>query len=192
MFPDASTGLLSSKMTINIDLPRVGCSAQKHISYYLKYCRFVVKSLELASFQQFLCWMLKKEKIEEQKVSCIDIKVFPRRRKNGKCLAGNCDVNRGKIRIYPKPIKVCLFFTQKFGKQTFMAYAGNRAQAALIHELLHLKYVADEPKVRELTREYFFTFTKNHSVNSPWKRRVNTLIFRLDALDESSENRFTK
>ena len=45
-------------------------------------------------------------------------------------------------------MKFCqIFKVQKFGLTTLLAYAGNRARAALIHELLHLKYIADEKTV---------------------------------------------
>ena len=94
--------------------------------------------------------MLQKEKIEDQTIRAVHVKLFPLRRKNGKGLAGNCDITRGKIRIYPKTLKFCQMFTQNFGKNTLLLYAGNRARAALIHELLHLKYVEDEKTVREL------------------------------------------
>jgi hypothetical protein len=122
--------------------------------------------------------MLKKEKINEQMVRSVYVKVFPFRRKNGKGLAGNCDVSRGKIRIYPKSRKFCMVFTRKFDKKTLMTYAGNRARAALIHELLHLKYAADERKVRELTRDYFFAFKQSQSVNSSRKLYIYTMIFK--------------
>ena len=54
----------------------------------------------------------------------------------------------------------CRAFKQKFGKNTFLAYACSRARAALIHELLHLKYAADEKRVRELAQKYFLAFTQ--------------------------------
>lgn len=90
--------------------------------------------------------MLKKEKIEEQAVRAVHVKVLPLRRKNGKGIAGNCDTTRGRIRIYPKTMNFCQIFKQKFGRYTLLVYAGNRARAALIHELLHLKYIEDEKK----------------------------------------------
>jgi len=57
-------------------------------------------------------------------------------------------------------------FSKKFGRETLFAYAGNRARAALIHELLHLKYTRDEKKVRELTKSYFSKYSKNYGANA--------------------------
>lgn len=115
-------------------------------------------------------------------VSAVHVKVFPFRGKNGKSVAGNCYIVQGKIRIYPKSMKFCRKFTQKFGKHTLLVYAGNRARVALIHELLHLKYAADEEKVRELTKDYFFAFTQNKPANSSHAHLVYTLIFKAKAV----------
>ncbi len=183
MSPVAKASSLSSKLKITVDSEKVGCFSQKHFDFYMKYSYFVVRVLEVPSFQQFLCWMLKKENIEEQIVRSVYVTIFPLRRKNGKGLAGNCDVGKGKIRIYPKSRKFCRVFTQRFDKKTLMAYAGNRARAALIHELLHLKYVADEQKVRALTRDYFFAFTHSQSVNSSRALHVYTMIFKVRAVN---------
>ncbi len=184
MLPIAKASSLSSKMKINVDSEKVGVFSPKHVGFYMKYSFFVVRVLAVPSFQQFLCWMLKRENIEEQTVRRVYVKVFPLRRKNGKGLAGNCDVSRGKIRIYPKSRKFCRVFTQKFDKKTLMMYAGNRARAALIHELLHLKYAADEQKVRALTKAYFFTFTQSQSVNSSRELCIYTMIFKVRAVKE--------
>jgi len=154
------THLLSSKIKINASPVKLDASSQKHVGFYIHYSSFVFKSLKKTSFQKFLQWMLRKEKIEEHMVKAVHVKVFPLRRKNGKGLAGNCDPARGKIRIYPKTMTFCRAFKQKFGKNAFLAYACSRARAALIHELLHLKYAMDEKRVRELAKEYFLAFTR--------------------------------
>jgi hypothetical protein len=151
--------LLSGKIKITASQEKLG-SPQNHAGFYRHYSSFVFKSLKKPSFQKFLQWMLKKEQIAEQTVKAVHVKVFPLRRKNGKGLAGNCNPARGKIRIYPKTMTFCQAFKQKFGKNTFLAYAASRARAALIHELLHLKYATDEKRVRELAKEYFFAFTR--------------------------------
>lgn len=169
---------LSGRMKIGSDSAKVLLSYRKHVGFYLKYSLFVLRVLEGSSFQQFLCWMLKRENIKEQTIQNVYVNVFPLRRKNGKGLAGKCDVDRGKIRIYPKSKKFCRGFTKKFDKKTLMVYAGNRARAALIHELLHLKYAADEQTVRNLAKEYFVAFTRNQSVNCSQVFCVYTLIFK--------------
>lgn len=125
--------------------------------------------------------------MDEQMVRAVHVKVFPLRRKNGKGLAGKCAPAKGKIRIYPKTLKFCQVFKQKFGKTTLLAYAGNRARAALIHELLHLKYVADEKTVRELAKEYFFVFIQKQFVQGSNRLLVYTLIFKAKTVEKTFE-----
>ena len=78
---------LSSKMRINADYEKLENFSQKHVKFYLKYSSFVFRSLKKPVFQKFLHWMLKKEKIEEQAVKAVYVKVLPLRRKNGKGIA---------------------------------------------------------------------------------------------------------
>ena len=66
-----------------------------------------------------------------------------------------------KFKIFPKCRNLCLKIATKFGKKTLFSYIRNRGMAALIHELLHIKYADDEKKVRKLTREYFKKFNEN-------------------------------
>jgi hypothetical protein len=170
--------LLSSKIKITVCPGKPEGFSQRHVGFYMNYSSFVFKALKRSSFQKFLQWMLRRERIEAQMVGTVDVKVFPLRRKNGKGLAGNCDTSRGKIRIYPKTVKFCLEFTQKFGKSTLLVYAGSRARAALIHELLHLKYATDEKRVRELAKEYFFAFTRIKPSKTPKHLSIYTMVFR--------------
>ena len=167
-------------------MPRNLSFSQNHVRFYVKYSSFVFRSLKRPSFQKFLYWMLRREKIDEQMVRAVHVKVFPLRRKNGNGLAGNCVPAEGKIRIYPKTLKFCRIFTQKFGKHTLLAYAGNRARAAVIHELLHLKYVEDEKTVRELAKEYFFVFIQRKTPQNSNKLWVYTLIFKAKTVENSS------
>jgi hypothetical protein len=178
------THSLSSKMKITVDPEKFDNFSQSHVSFYMKYSSFVFRSLFRSSFQKFLYWMLKRENIEEQMVRAVHVKVFPLRRKNGKGLAGKCDPAKGKIRIYPKTLKFCQIFTQNFGKNTLLLYAGNRARAALIHELLHLKYVEDEKTVRELTKEYFCIFTRKQSAQSSRALCICTMIFTAKSVEK--------
>jgi hypothetical protein len=167
---------LSSKMRISVDHEKLENFSQNHVKFYLKYSSFVFRALKKPSFQKFLNWMLKKETIEEQTVSAVHVKVLPLR-KNGKGVAGNCNTARGRIRIYPKTMKFCQIFKQKFGLTTLLAYAGNRARAALIHELLHLKYIADEKTVRELAKDYFCIFTQKRYTQRARSLFIYTMIF---------------
>jgi hypothetical protein len=168
---------LSSKMRINADYEKLENFSQEQVKFYLKYSSFVFRALKKPVYQKFLNWMLKKEKIEEQAVKAVFVKVLPLRRKNGKGIAGKCDTVRGRIRIYPKTVKFCQVFKQKFGRNSFLFYAGNRARAALIHELLHLKYSADEKTVRELAQDYFFSFTQKQPAHSSKSLTIYKMIF---------------
>jgi hypothetical protein len=130
------------------------------MGFYSNYSRFVLKALSKYSFQEFLYWMLLTENIEEKNVNAVFIKVYPAARKNGFSIVGKCNIYSGRIRIYPKTSRFCDAFSRKFGKNILISYVGNRARAALIHEVLHLKYANDEQKVRELTEYYYCVYMK--------------------------------
>jgi 5-carboxymethyl-2-hydroxymuconate isomerase len=78
-------------------------------------------------------------------------------------------------------------FKQKFGCNNLLAYAGNRVRAALIHELLHLKYAKDEKTVRELAKEYFCILTQKQSTHSERSLFIYTMIFnpKINGLENS-------
>ena len=174
---------LSNKMRISVDHGKLENFSQSHVRFYLKYSSFVFRALKKPSFQKFLHWMLKKERIKEQAVRAVHVKVLPLRRKNGNGIAGNCDATLGRIRIYPKTVKFCQIFKQKFGRNTLLVYAGNRARAALIHELLHLKYIQDEKTVRELAKDYFCIFTQKQSAPSSHALCIYTMIFTAKSVE---------
>ena len=148
---------LSSKIKISCGYTKP-CIVKKHTGFYTTYSRFILKALKKVSFQAFISQMLLSERIEEKTVNSIDIAVFPVSKKNGLNVVGRCNTFRGKIRIYPKSFYFCDALRKKQGKEVVYAFAGNRARAALIHELLHLKYSSDESKVRELTDTYFCVY----------------------------------
>jgi hypothetical protein len=184
---------LSSKMRISCDHKKLANFSQKQVRFYLKYSSFVFRALEKPSFQKFLRWMLRKETIGEQEIRAVHVRVLPLRRKNGKGIAGNCDTARGRIRIYPKTTKFCRTFKQKFGRNTLLDYTGNRARAALIHELLHLKYKEDEKTVRELSKDYFCIFTRKQHHQSAHSLFIYKMIFTVKisgkkALPSASNN----
>ena len=156
---------LSSKIKIAMEHEKTDFSTTDYY-FYSRYSIFTLKALRKYAFQEFLYRMLKSESIPEKKVDSVKIEVFPAPRKNGFTIAGKCNTIRGKIRIYPKTVKFCAAFKKKYGKDILVAYAGNRARASLMHELLHLKYVSDEEKVRALTKTYFSSFTKGFANNS--------------------------
>lgn len=190
LMPD--TRFLASKMRISFDHEELWAFSHNQVRFYHKYSSFVLKSLKKAAFQKFLNWMLRKEQIEKQAIRVVHVKVLPLRSKNGKGIAGNCDITRGRIRIYPKTTKFCQLFKQKFGRNVLLIYARNRARAALIHELLHLKYVEDEKTVRELAQEYFGAFTQKRYTQNPHSFYIHAMIFSSringESLCDSSES----
>jgi hypothetical protein len=173
---------------ISFDDEKFSGLSQNHLRFYAKYSSFVLKALRRPAFQIFLCWMLKIERIEEGAVRVVCVKVLPSRKKNGQGIAGKCDPARGRIGIYPKTIRFCQDFKQKFGGRTLFVYARNRARAALIHELLHLKYAKDEKTVRELSKDYFCIFTKKQSAENSQVACIYTMIFN----PKSDERTFLK
>jgi hypothetical protein len=177
------TQILSSKIRITANPEKTESFSKRHITFYRNYSSFVFKALRRPSYQKFLHWMLRSERIEARRVGAVDVEVFPFRRKNGRGLAGNCNTTRGKIRIYPKTMKFCREFTQKFGKGTLLMYVGSRARAALIHELLHLKYAEDEKRVRALAREYFFDFTRNRLSNTLTPVSIYRMVFGVKPIE---------
>jgi len=178
---------VSKKMKITVHTEKLGEFSQKHVGFYMKYASFVFRTLRRPSFQKFLCWMLRKENIEEPMIRDVHVRVFPFQRKNGNGLAGNCSTNEGKIQIFPKTLKFCQKLRQKFGKDKFILYVRSRARAALIHELLHLKYANDEEKVRELTKEYFAVFTQNRSTQNSHVSSIYNMIFKPEAIKNTIE-----
>lgn len=167
--------VLASKISIantkNKDL-----SVSTNGSFYLKYSRFTLKALNKRVFQEFLINILKIEKIPQKSIDSISIEILPVR-KNGLTIAGKCNTVNGKIRIYPKPLKFCDTFRKEYGQYLLVEYAGDRARAALIHELLHLKYGSDEEGVRKLTKEYYSQLIKTECSNTPKASDMCTLIF---------------
>ncbi len=157
--------VLSSKIKIAAKYDKRDYAGTQY-HFYSKYSLFVLKALKRKSFQEFLDSMLKKEDIKEANINAVKIEVFPAPRRNGFNIAGKCNTCNGRIRIYPKNIKFCHAFREEFGKSTLVSYAGNRARASLIHELLHLKYISDEEQVRELTKIYFTKYEQQFDKKS--------------------------
>jgi hypothetical protein len=165
----------NSKISIALDPDKVNLS--RHFLFYKNYSLFILKALRKSSFQEFLDNMLLTENIQEKKVNTIDINVFPAPIKNGFNVVGKCNTFRGRIRIYPKTFTFCFAFKKKYGKNYLFAFVGNRAKAALIHELLHLKYASDEKRVQELTVIYFSAYMKKQFGKNPHLASLPDLIF---------------
>jgi hypothetical protein len=182
----ASFEILSDRIAIAVRPEKLQTFSQEHAGFYVKYASVVLKTLKRPLFQKFLRWMLRKENIETQTIRKVEVKVLPFRRKNGNGLAGNCNTYVGKIRIYPKPLKFCQRLIKDFGKDGFTSYVRIRARAALIHELLHLKYERDERKVRELTKRYFSIFAQNRVKKDSHVSHICTILFKTEATEKES------
>jgi hypothetical protein len=167
--------VLNSKIKIDAECDKANFA--KHFGFYTNYSRFILKALKKSSFQEFLFSMLLEENIEEKIVNTVDIKVFPAPRKKGFNIVGECDTFRGRIRIYPKTFNYCYAFRKKYGKNYLFSFVGNRARAALIHELLHLKYISNEKKVQDLTGIYFSEYIENQLAKNSNLKLMRDLIF---------------
>ena len=152
--------------------PQKVAKSSKHTRFYTRYAAFVLKALIKPRFQKFLNWIIKREKIEENLVKDVQIRVFPFQKENGNGLAGRYK-SKGRIFIYPKRFEFCRELMQEHGKEKALSYIENRAQAALIHEFLHVKYTSDEEKVRKLTKKYFNIFA-----NSEDTYEISKMLFK--------------
>ena len=150
--------------------------SKNHLSFYMRYALVAFNTLRKPMFQKFLNWVLRRERIEENKVKDVQIRMFPLRKENGNGLAGKCN-NEGKIFLYPRRLEFFLERMQELGRENVNFYIKSRARAALIHELLHLKYASDEEKVRELTRRYFNIFTKHQPTQNSDAHKIVKILF---------------
>jgi len=167
---------LIDKITITASSKKRAIFSENHLNFYMKYAFLVFRSLRKPFFQKFVSWMLRKEKIDEDKVKDVQIKTFPFRNENGKGLAGKCKI-KGNIFIYPRRLEFCREKTQELGKENINFYIKSRARATLIHELLHLKYASNEEKVRELTKRYFNIFAKHQHTQNSNGHKIAKMLF---------------
>ncbi len=166
-----------SEMRIAVRPNKLVSFSKPRASFYMKYASAVFKTLRKPLFQSFLRWVLKREDIEEHMVANVQVMVFPLQKENGKYIAGRCN-SEGEIYIYPKRLDFCRKLRKRWGKEEFHFYIRNRARAALIHELLHVKYSSDEEQVRKLTRRYFKIFNRHRNTPNPNKHKVLKMLFK--------------
>jgi len=167
---------LSSKIRMAVHPQKLVRFAEKHLGFYTKYAAVVFKTLKKPLFQSFLNWIIKRENIEENMVKNIQVRVFPFRKENGKGLAGKCN-GKGEILIYPKRLNFFRKMMRKSKKEKVHLYIESRAMATLIHELLHVKYLGDEDKVRELTRKYFNIFLQHQNTQNSNAHSILEMLF---------------
>jgi len=167
---------LLDKMRITVrSKKRVGLSGN-HLGFYMKYAVVVFNTLRKPLFHRFINWVLRRERINEHKVKDVQIRIFPLRKENGNGLAGKCN-SEGRILLYPKRLEFCREKMQELGMENFDFYIKSRARAALIHELLHLKYRSNEEKVRELTKKYFNIFAKHQRSQNSDAHNITKFLF---------------
>ena len=168
---------LSRKIRVAVNRQKIARFSARRLCFYKKYASLVQKTLKRPLFQRFLRWMLMRESIEKHRVKDIQVRVLPFLKNNGNTLAGRCN-RRGEIILYPKRLASCRRLKSKFGKKSAFLYIKSRARAALVHELLHLKYSSNEDKVRRLTEKYLKIFTHGaRNVRNPQMHNVLKILF---------------
>ena len=153
---------LSNKIRVVADSKKLKNASEHELKFYSNYASAVSTTLKKPLFQKFLHWIIKKEEIEKKVVKDIQVRLFPYHKKNGNSVAGRCNSTDGVILIFPKKHSFVEKKLESHKKRKVRFYLKNRAMAALIHELLHVKYEGNESKVRHLTKKYFFLFNKHH------------------------------
>jgi len=149
--------MLSDKVRMSFRPRNTTASSRGHTGFYIRYASVVCEALKKPIFQRFLRWMLSKESIEADSIKNVKVRIFPFQKQNGKMLAGRCR-SKGEILIFPKRRRFCRDFRQKHGSERLLSFIIYRARAVLVHELLHMKYLGDEKKVRRLTSRYYSAF----------------------------------
>ena len=167
---------LSSKIRVVSNPKKIEGCPEKRLGFYTGYAAVVSETLRKPLFQKFLDWIIKKEKIEKRAVKDIQVRVFPFQKENGKFLAGRCN-NEGVILIFPKRRSFLQKKMQDHKKEKVRFYLKSRAMAALIHELLHLKYESNESKVRQLTKKYFSIFIRHQNMNTESVNSIQNMLF---------------
>lgn len=167
---------LANKIRIVKNQKKFDSCSENHRSFYTKYAFIVSRTLRKPIFQNFLKFLIKNEQIEKKSVKDIQIRVFPFIKNNGKSIAGRCN-SKGIIRIFPKRQKFLKKKLQNHKEKTHF-YIRSRAMAALIHEILHIKYEGNEHKVRKLTKKYFKIFIHHQNPNSQCVNNIHKMVFK--------------
>ena len=171
-----SKSKLSSKIRVVSNPKKVESCPEKGLHFYKNYATVVSETLRKPLFQRFLDWILKREKIKKNAVRDIQVRVFPFQKENGKSVAGRCN-NEGVILIFPKKRSFLQKKLQDHKKEKVRFYLKSRAMAALIHELLHVKYDSNESKVRQLTKKYFGIFIRHQNTNTQKVHSIQKILF---------------
>ncbi len=156
---------LSNKIRVVLNRKKATSFPEKPLRFYEKYASVVSVTLRKPLFQRFLNWMIRRENIDKKSVKDIQVRVFPFQKENGKALVGRCN-REGVILLFPKRRRFLQKKVGDHGKDRLWFYIKSRARAALIHELLHVKYEGNERIVRQLTKKYFGIFVRHGNVSN--------------------------
>jgi hypothetical protein len=167
---------LTNKIRVVSNHKKAASCPEKRLRFYTEYASVVSATLRKPMFQRFLNWMIRRENIEKKSVKDIQVRVFPFQKENGKALAGRCN-HEGVILLFPKKRGFLQKKVGDHGKDNVWFYIKSRARAALIHELLHVKYEGNESKVRQLTRKYFDTFIRHLNIQTKVTTRLQKSLF---------------
>ena len=172
---------LAGKIGIDSCVQEGNEARERQVGFYRKYATVAHRTLSRPLFQGFLGWMLTKENIEGDMISKIQVMVFPFRNEKGNWLAGRIS-RKGEIYIYPKKKELCKRLMREFEKDNVYFYIKARAMAALIHELLHLRYASDENMVRRKTEKYFQIFIRKEYTRDSKTRSILKVLFTAGAV----------
>ena len=167
---------LSNKIRVVSNRKKASSCPEKRLQFYKKYASVVSATLRKPLFQRFLNWIIKKENIEKKAVKDIQVRVFPFQKENGNSLAGRCN-HEGTILLFPKRRRFLRKKMGDFEKEKIWYYIKSRARAALIHELLHVKYEGNERKVRQLTKKYFGIFSRHQNIPTQNISSLQKMLF---------------
>jgi hypothetical protein len=168
---------LSNKIRVVFNRKKAANCPEKRLWFYKKYASVVSATLRKPLFQRFLRWIIKREKIEKRVVKDIQIRVFPFQKENGKSLAGRCNQEEGIILLFPKKRKFLQKKMENDEGEKAWFYIKNRARAALIHEILHVKYEGNESKVRQLTKKYLGIFISPKNTSTKKRNELQKMLF---------------
>jgi hypothetical protein len=172
-----STSKLSNKIRVVSNPKKLENCPEKRIEFYADYASAVSETLRRPLFQKFLDWIIRREKIEKKAVKDIQVRLFPFQKENGKSLAGRCNSDYGVILIFPKSRSFLKKKLKNNKKEKVRFYLKSRAMAALIHELLHMKYEGNESEVRQLTKKYFSIFIRHQNPAAQNVYDVQKMLF---------------
>ena len=158
---------LSNKIRVVANTKKLENCPEKKLQFYTNYASAVSETLKKPLFQKFLHWIVKREEIKKRDVNDIQVRVFPFKKENGNYLAGRCNSDDGVIHIFPKKQSFVTKKLENHKKENVRFYLRSRAMAALIHEILHVKYEGNESEVRHLTKKYFHIFIRHQNPDSP-------------------------